>query len=144
MPWLSPTGGSFLFDLLLPEVLKIRKFVLVLVIGLVLNLVATSWAHHRVIKGKAVYYSNSYAGQTMACGGKYQPYKMVAAHRSLPCGTRLRVKNRSNGKTVTVKVKDRGPYGDKDIKLDVSRRAARKLGFIGKGITPIRAVVLHD
>ena len=124
--------------------MKIRKFAVALAIGLLLNLVATSWAHHRVIKGKAVYYTNSYKGETMACGGTYQPDKMITAHRSLDCGTRLRVKNRSNGEKVKVTVKDRGPYGDKKIKLDLSRKAARKLGFIDEGITRIKAVVLHD
>lgn len=97
----------------------------------------------RVIKGKAVYYSNKLAGNTMACGGTYRPRKMVAAHRSLPCGTRLRVKNRITGKIVTVTVRDRGPYGDKNVKLDVSRRAARRLGFWGLGSARVRITVRH-
>ena len=100
------------------------------------------FAHHRVIRGKALYYSNAYAGDPMACGPDYQPWKMVAAHRRLPCGTRLRVKNRANGNVVTVTVRDRGPYTDGYV-LDVSRRAARKLGFLRQGWTRIRAVVKH-
>lgn len=99
--------------------------------------------HGDPIVGKAVYYSDAYAGETMACGGKYQPWKMVAAHRRLPCGTELRVRNRANGRVVKVTVRDRGPYGDKERKLDLSRRAARKLRFIKKGVTRIRAVRLH-
>ena len=71
-------------------------------------------------------------------------WKMIAAHRHLPCGTRLRVTNKRNGKKVTVTVSDRGPYGDTSIKLDVSRRAARRLGFIHRGITRIRARVLSN
>jgi rare lipoprotein A len=101
-------------------------------------------AHHRVIWGKAVYYADHYAGDTMACGGKYQTWKMVAAHRKLPCGTRLRVKNRANGRKVTVTVRDRGPYGDDSIKLDLSKRAARRLGYLRQGVAKIKAVVLHD
>lgn len=101
-------------------------------------------ANHKVLRGEAIYYSNEYKGATMACGGKYQPWKMVAAHRKLPCGTRLKVKNRANGNTVIVTVKDRGPYGDSDTILDVSRRAARKLDFISAGRAKVRAVVLHD
>lgn len=99
-------------------------------------------AHHRVIKGRALYYSNEYAGDAMACGPKYQPWKMVAAHKRLPCGTELRVKNRANGNVVTVTVQDRGPYTDGFV-LDVSRRAARKLGFLRAGSARIRAVVKH-
>ncbi|MDQ3985779.1 MAG: septal ring lytic transglycosylase RlpA family protein [Actinomycetota bacterium] len=111
-------------------------------LALVWILAAGATAHHRVIRGEAVYYANSYAGQTMACGGRYQPWKMVAAHRTLPCGTRLRVKNRSNGREVIVRVKDRGPYGE--AILDLSRRAARKLRYIRQGRTPVRAAILHN
>jgi rare lipoprotein A len=100
-----------------------------------------AFAGSRVVKGKAHYYSDSLSGNGMACGGTYRPSKMVAAHRSLPCGTELRVKNRANGKVVTVKVKDRGPYGDKKTVLDLSKRAARKLGYLDEGSARVRAVV---
>ena len=66
---------------------------------------------------------------------------MVAAHRRLPCGTKLRVKNLANGEVVTVTVQDRGPH-DKDFVLDLSRRAARKLDFLSKGSARVRAKVL--
>lgn len=101
------------------------------------------WAHHRSFKSKALYYSNRFSGSTMACGGEYRPWKMVAAHRRLPCGTKLRVRNLKNGETVTVTVRDRGPFGTK-AKLDVSRRAAKRLGFYGDGRTTVRARILHD
>lgn len=127
-----------------------RRPALVARTGLVLSAVAAlsisatpSPAHHRVIKGDAVYYANRYVGRTMACGGTYQKSKMVAAHRSLPCGTRVRITNRSNGRTVRVRVKDRGPYGDKKLKFDVSRRAANRLRMIKAGRVPIKAVILH-
>jgi rare lipoprotein A len=100
-------------------------------------------AHHRVMKGKAVYYSNQFKGDTMACGGAYRPGKMVAAHRRLACGTQLRVRNRATGKVVTVTVRDRGPYGDKHTKLDVSRRAARRLGFWRHGSARVRMTIRH-
>ena len=90
-----------------------------------------------------MYYANRYVGRTMACGGTYQKSKMVAAHRSLPCGTRVRITNRSNGRTVRVRVKDRRPFGDKKLKFDVSRRAANRLGMIKEGRVPIKAVILH-
>ena len=100
-----------------------------------------AFADSRVVKGKAHYYSDELSGNGMACGGKYRPRKMVAAHRSLPCGTELRVKNRANGRIVTVKVKDRGPYGDKKTVLDLSKRAARKLGYVNEGSARVRAIV---
>ena len=101
-------------------------------------------AQHRVWRGEAIYYSDGLAGETMACGGKYRPRKMVAAHRKLPCGTRIRVKNRVNGRVVVLTVKDRGPYGDKGTIVDVSRRAARKLRFYDEGRAKIRLRVVHD
>lgn len=105
---------------------------------------APATAHDRVWKGEAIYYSDAFAGETMACGGKYRPRKMVAAHRKLPCGTSIRVKNRANGRVVVLTVKDRGPYGDKGTIVDVSRRAARKLRFFDDGRTKVRLSVVHD
>lgn len=105
---------------------------------------APAVAHDRVWKGEAIYYSDEFAGETMACGGKYRPRKMVAAHRKLPCGTTIRVKNRANGRVVTLTVKDRGPYGDKGTIVDVSRRAARKLRFFDDGRAKIRLTVRDD
>lgn len=110
------------------------------VLALVLLARGASAGSH-IVKGKAVYYSNDLKGHAMACGGRYRPAKMVAAHRNLPCGTKLRVTNRANGKVVTVTVKDRGPYGDKSTVLDLSRRAARKLGYYDDGSARIRGVV---
>lgn len=117
--------------------------VLVGALSLVIIIVGSA-AANEVIKGRAVYYSNVYIGQRMACGGTYRKWKMITAHRHLPCGTRLRVTNKRNGKKVTVRVKDRGPYGDTSIKLDLSRRAAKRLGFLHRGITRIRARILSN
>jgi len=114
----------------------------VVVCALVVALASGVSAHHEGFRGNALYYSDEYAGDAMACGPKYQPWKMVAAHRSLPCGTELRVRNVANGKLVTVTVQDRGPYTD-GYMLDVSRRAAEKLGFIRQGSAKIRAIIRH-
>jgi rare lipoprotein A len=103
----------------------------------------TGVAHKRVIKGKAVYYAARYDGSKMACGGRYRPRKLVAAHRSLPCGTRLKVRNVRTGDIVKVTVRDRGPYGDSRTVLDLSRRAARKLGYLRAGRARVRATVVH-
>lgn len=99
---------------------------------------------NQVIRGQAVHYSGIYVGKTMACGGTYRKWKMITAQRHLPCGTRLRVTNLRNGKKVTVRVKDRGPYGDTSVKLDLSRHAAKRLGFLHAGVTNIKAKVLSN
>lgn len=105
-------------------------------------------ANHRRFTTRALYYADYYSGETMACGGTYRPRKMVAAHPRLPCGTRLRVKNLANGHVVRVTVRDRGPFGSKAFrrkhKLDVSKRAARRLGFVRAGSARVRVTVLHD
>lgn len=110
-------------------------------VGLVL-VASSAIADHRSIRGEAIYYADDLVGNTMACGGEYRHHKMVAAHPDLPCGTELRVKNLANGKTVRVTIKDRGPFGD-DAILDVSKRAARRLGFVKAGRTEVRAFILH-
>jgi rare lipoprotein A len=51
-----------------------------------------------------------YAGRTMACGGKASPAALTAAHKTLPCGTRVRVTNRRNGQSAVVTIRDRGPF----------------------------------
>ena len=121
--------------------IKVRAAILAAMVAAALGAPAT--AHDRVFKGEAIYYSDEFAGETMACGGKYRPRKMVAAHRKLPCGTTIRVKNRANGRVVRLTVKDRGPYGDKGTIVDVSRRAARKLRFFDAGRAKVRLAVVH-
>jgi rare lipoprotein A len=67
--------------------------------------------------------------------------KLTAAHRTMPFGTRLRVTNVENGRSVVVRVNDRGPWVN-DRVLDVSRAAAKSLGMIGDGVTRVEIVVL--
>jgi rare lipoprotein A len=66
---------------------------------------------------------------------------MTAAHRTLPFGTRLKVTNLKNGKTVTVTVNDRGPFAHGRI-LDLSEAAAREIGMLGTGTAKARIEVL--
>jgi rare lipoprotein A len=103
---------------------------------------AATSAKKQTLRGDAVYYADRYLGQTMACGGRYYPNRMVAAHRTLPCGTRLRVRSRVTGRKVVVRVLDRGPFGDSGTILDLSRRAARRLGYISAGRAPVGATIL--
>jgi rare lipoprotein A len=78
-------------------------------------------AHEWVV----AYYSSS---TRVACGGKFNPNGLTAAHRSLPCGTRLHVRNPKNGKSIVVTINDRGPFV-KGVSLDLARGAARALGM---------------
>ena len=93
-------------------------------------------------RGYAAFYSSSLEGHKTACGGVYSPAKLTAAHRSLPCGTRLRVTNIRNGKSVRVTVTDHGPLLNGRI-IDLSYQAARRLDFLKQGITLVKLEVLR-
>lgn len=71
-----------------------------------------------------------------ASGERMNPSAMTAAHRSLPFGTKVRVTNKKNGKSVVVRINDRGPFIRGRV-IDVSKAAAGQLGFIGRGHTSI-------
>src|ERR1700674_4304840 len=80
--------------------------------------------------------SYSHESQALASGGRFNPDGMTAAHRSLPFGTMLRVTNLATGRSVTVRVNDRGPYV-RGRGLDLSRGAARVIGMIGAGVARV-------
>jgi len=71
-----------------------------------------------------------------ASGERMNPSAMTAAHRSLPFGTKVAVTNKRNGKTVVVRINDRGPF-IKGRVIDLSKAAANKLGFLGAGHAPV-------
>lgn len=84
-------------------------------------------------RGKASYYSKKATGARTASGERLHHDSLTCAHRNYPFGTLLRVKNLSNGKEITVKVTDRGPYGRGRI-IDLSYGAARELGMLSQGV----------
>lgn len=71
-----------------------------------------------------------------ASGEQMNPAELTAAHRTLPFGTKLKVTNRKNGKSVIVRVNDRGPFVKGRV-IDLSKAAANKLGFVSSGVTDI-------
>ncbi len=91
--------------------------------------------------GIAAYYSNVFHGRRTASGERYNKNAYTAAHKRLPFGTRVRITNLENRKSVVLKINDRGPHTKNRI-IDVSRRAARDLGFIRKGLTKVRLEVI--
>lgn len=72
-----------------------------------------------------------------ACGGRHNPEAMTAAHRSLPCGSRVTVTNLANGQSAVVTIVDRGPFIRGRI-VDVSRGVARRIGLIQRGVGRVR------
>lgn len=93
------------------------------------------------ISGWASWYGPGFAGRTTASGEVYDPSEMVAAHKSLPFGTRIRVTNQRNGRSAVLRIVDRGPYVGGRI-LDVSSAAADVLGMKGSGTAPVTIEIL--
>lgn len=93
--------------------------------------------------GIASYYAKKYHGRRTTSGERYHPEKMTAAHESLPLGTKVLVKNLANDKEVTVVVNDR--CRKKSIPfIDLSRAAAKKLGFFGAGKANVAIIPLTE
>ncbi len=92
----------------------------------------------RTLSGLASYY---WQPQRVASGGWFNPNALTAAHKSLPFGTRVRVTNLRNGRSVVVRINDRGPYIRGRI-IDLSRRAATIVGMRNAGVVPVRVKVL--
>ena len=93
------------------------------------------------IIGLASWYGQKHQGHATASGEAFDMNKPTAAHRTMPFGTRLRVTNVATGRSVVVRVNDRGPWTN-DRVLDVSLAAARTLGMVGEGVTRVEIVVL--
>ncbi|HTM58119.1 MAG TPA: septal ring lytic transglycosylase RlpA family protein [Candidatus Udaeobacter sp.] len=92
--------------------------------------------------GLASYYASEYDGHRTASGRRYDEDRLTAAHRTLPFGARVRVTNLENHRSVVVTITDRGPFGRGRV-IDVSKRAARELGFLADGTTRVRVDVLE-
>ena len=91
--------------------------------------------------GTASYYGAKFQGRRTASGEKFDMHAMTAAHRTLPFGTLVEVTNPRNGKSVTVRINDRGPFHGNRI-LDVSRAAATELGLIQRGSGTVELALL--
>ena len=91
-----------------------------------------------VARGYASWYGES---QMTASGERFNKNAMTAAHRTLPMGTRVRVTNTKNGKSVIVRINDRGPYGHGRI-IDLSEAAAKQLDMIDAGTAPVTLEVV--
>ena len=91
--------------------------------------------------GVASWYGPGFHGNRTANGEVYDQYELTAAHPSLPHGTRAMVTNLENGRAVEVRINDRGPFVGGRI-IDLSKRVARDLGIVEKGVTKVRIRIL--
>ena len=96
------------------------------------------------VRGKATYGLASYywQGTRTANGERFDPRELTAAHRTLPFGTRVRVTSLETGRSVTVRINDRGPFvGGRTV--DISRAAAQSIGMIDRGVAKVKMDVLQ-
>ena len=93
------------------------------------------------MSGVASYYGGKFHGRRTASGEIFNKNALTAAHRSLPFGTKLKVTNLRNGRTVLVRVNDRGPHVRGRI-IDLSHAAAKKIGL--KGVVRVKLEVLKS
>ncbi len=93
------------------------------------------------LSGLASWYGPGHHGRPTASGEAFDMHALTAAHRTLPLGTRVRVTNVENGRTVVVEITDRGPYAP-DRVIDLSYAAASVLGLLQRGVAPVRLEVL--
>jgi rare lipoprotein A len=108
-------------------------------LGLLLLLATPLFA--QVQTGKASFYADKFEGVFTASGEKYKHNKLTGAHKTLPFGTKVRVTNLENDKSVEVTINDRGPYVEDRI-IDLSREAAEQLAFINKGLADVKLEVV--
>ena len=114
--------------------LSLRRACIVIIISHFSFLIPHSSAQTQ--KGKASYYALRFTGRKTASGERMHHDSLTCAHRTFPFGTMLKVTNPANGKSVIVRVTDRGPYVKGRI-IDLSARAAREIGIIAQGIAPV-------
>ena len=96
----------------------------------------------KVYKGISSYYGPKFHGKLTANGEIFDMYGVTAAHKELPFNTTVRVTNENNGKSMLIRINDRGPYVGNRI-LDCSFGAAKKLGFVGEGTAPVKIEVIE-
>jgi rare lipoprotein A len=110
-------------------------------VGGVLYTPKIDWDYDRT--GRASWYGPGFHGQLTANGERFDQNALTAAHQTLPLPSVVRVTNLDNGRSVVLRVNDRGPFVPGRI-LDVSRRAAQLLKFHDKGTTRVRVEILED
>ena len=95
-----------------------------------------------VYKGISSYYGPKFHGKLTANGEIFDMYGVTAAHKEFPFNTMTRVTNENNGKSLLIRINDRGPYVGNRI-LDCSFGAAKKLGFVGEGTASVKIEIIE-
>lgn len=111
---------------------KINILLLLILAGML-----SSCAKVIIQQGNASYYADKFIGRRTASGEIFRQHRRTAASKTIPLGTKVKVTNLDNGKSVKVRINDRGPYIQGRI-IDLTRKAARKIGMLQQGVAPVR------
>jgi rare lipoprotein A len=95
----------------------------------------------QLVAGRASWYGYRFQGRRTASGERFNAGAYTAAHRRLPFGTRVKVTNIRNGRSVVVRINDRGPYARGRV-IDLSKAAAQAIGMVHSGTAPVRLQIL--
>ncbi|WP_313383888.1 septal ring lytic transglycosylase RlpA family protein [Chishuiella sp.] len=98
---------------------------------------------HKISTGVVSWYGGKFHGRQTASGEKYDKHELTAAHKSLPFGTKVKVTNIRNGKSVVVEINDRGPYVKSRV-LDLSQAAFDEIGHTNTGVMQVEYEVLKS
>jgi rare lipoprotein A len=128
--------GNVYLPLYLFNTYPVKKQILPIITAATILLGLSSCARKITETGKGSYYADKFQGRPTASGETFSQHKMTAAHRTLPFGTKVKVTNLANGRSVNVTINDRGPFAPGRI-IDVSKKAARKLGMVNAGVASI-------
>jgi rare lipoprotein A len=107
-----------------------------LVVLLSTILFLTSCSRKITENGKASYYADKFEGRKTASGSIFHQNSLTAAHRTLPFGTKVKVTNVANGRSVKVRITDRGPFAEGRV-IDLSKKAAKKIGMVNTGVAVV-------
>ena len=119
-----------------------RKKTLLLLL-LLLNLTTSTYAKNKRVQiGKGSWYGKRFQGKRTANGERYNMYSYTAAHRTFPFNSMVKVTNLKNGRSIIVRINDRGPYHRGRI-IDLSYLAAKKLGYAKKGVAKLKIKLLY-
>ena len=118
--------------------------VIVLVIGFIICMwvIIDAIAKGSDEKGMASYYAEKYHGRQTASGEIFNTHDMTAAHKKLPFGTKIKVTNIANGKSVIVRVNDRGPFVKGRI-VDLTYAAAQKIDIVKTGVAKVTVEIIE-
>lgn len=107
-----------------------------LIVLLCTILFLTSCSRKITENGKASYYADKFEGHRTASGTTFHQNRLTAAHRTLPFGTKVKVTNVANGRSVKVRITDRGPSAEGRV-IDLSKKAARRIGMVNTGVAVV-------